>query len=147
MLVNFFPFHYFPSFTQSLALFSPSALFGSSVHILHFCCLLWTFHSSFSLTSFFFQLMHSVCYLVFTRHLRLPILSHSLTSHILSAANLAISVPFPFTPSHTHQSCTPFACCILIAHCTLVTYISYHTYHLRHIHCSMHASQFMDVFT
>ena len=94
MLVSFFPSHYFPSFTQSLALSSPSALFGSSVHILqcvsiphiqfiffhfafqqcivilsyllhvlcsyfsfihvnilHFYCLLWAFHSSFSLTS------------------------------------------------------------------------------------------------
>ena len=155
------PSPYFLSFnTQSLAIFSPSALFGSSVHIfrttysihifplrfssallsilyllyvfysyfsfiyvniLHFYWLLWAFHSSFSLTSFAFFFHSSIQFAVLYSlgHLRFPSLSHSLTSHILSTANLAFSVLFPFTHSsimrilclmHTHRLL--YTCCL-----------------------------------
>ena len=55
-------------------------------HILHFYCLLWAFHSNFSLTSFaFFCSCMQFAVLYSLGHLRFPNLSHSLTfSHITS---------------------------------------------------------------
>ena len=75
-------------------------------------------------------------------HLRSPNLSQSLTSHILSDANLAFSVFLPFTPSLTHSSIM-HTLCLMHTHCLLYTCRLQHTYCLRHIHCSVPVSSWM----
>ena len=65
------------------------------------------FPHKFSSVLFFFSSCIQFAILYSLGHLHLSNLSHPLTSHILSAANLAFGVLVLFTPSHTHQSCTP----------------------------------------
>ena len=116
------------------------------VNTLHFYCLLWDFHSSFSLTSFvfFFRSCIQFAFLCSLGHLRLPNLSHSLTSHILWAADLH-SVFSPSFSSLTHSSIM-HTLCLMHTHRLLYTCRLQHSYRLRHIHCSMHASEFMGIF-
>ena len=88
--------------------------------------------------------MHLVCYLVFTKA-SAP--SHSFTfSHITHpfSCKSCIQCSLPLH-SLTHSSimCT---LCLVHTHHSLYTCRLQHTYCLRHIHCSIHASLFMDVF-